>query len=279
MKIRLSTIVASILFLATAPAARGAYSPATTAGWFVTAGRVQGQFNSLFRTDLWLFNPDASTSVTVTLTLHPNVANGAPAAAAINSAPIVLAPRETKFLPDVTLSTVPAGDGVVGALSWQSSAPILGAGRIYTAAPAGTFGFFLPALPVTESLTRKASASDTTNVLQIFGVNSSDANFRTNLDVTNTSSVALPVEVRVIDPITTEVYGGTQDFTVAPGSLLRIGAILVTVGAPQVPGLRISVAVKETAPAFPTGGVIAAAYTLDNRTQDAFAFVGQRQAP
>jgi hypothetical protein len=179
----------------------------------------------------------------------------------------------------VTLSTVPAGDGVVGALSWQSSAPILGAGRIYTAAPAGTFGFFLPALPVTESLTRKASASDTTNVLQIFGVNSSDANFRTNLDVTNTSSVALPVEVRVIDPITTEVYGGTQDFTVAPGSLLRIGAILVTVGAPQVPGLRISVAVKETAPAFPTGGVIAAAYTLDNRTQDAFAFVGQRQAP
>jgi hypothetical protein len=279
MKVRLSTVVASILLLTTASAARGAYSPATTVGWFVTAGRVQGQFNALFRTDLWLFNPDASTSVTVTLTMHPNVANGAPPAAAINSAPIVLAARETKFLPDVTLSTVPAGDGVVGALSWQSSAPILGAGRIYTAAPAGTYGFFLPALPVTESLTRKASASDTTNVLQVFGVNSSDANFRTNLDVTNTSSVALPVEVRVIDPITTEVYGGTQNFTVAPGSLLRLGAILVTVGAPLVPGLRISVAVKETAPAFTTGGVIAAAYTLDNRTQDAFAFVGQRQAP
>jgi hypothetical protein len=279
MKVRLSTIVASLLLLTTASAARGAYSPATTAGWFVTAGRVQGQFNALFRTDLWLFNPDASTGVTVTLTLHPNVANGAPAAASVSSAPIVLAPRETKFLPDVTLSTVPAGDGIVGALSWQSSAPILGAGRIYTAAPAGTYGFFLPALPVTESLTRKASASDTTNVLQIFGVNSSDANFRTNLDVTNTSSVALPVEVRVIDPITTEVYGGTQNFTVAPGSLLRLGAILVAVGAPQVPGLRISIAVKETAPAFTTGGVIAAAYTLDNRTQDAFAFVGQRQAP
>jgi len=34
-----------------------------------------------------------------------------------------------------------------------------------------------------------------------------------------------------------------------------------------------------TAPAFSSGGVVAAAYTLDNRTQDAFAFVGQRQAP
>jgi hypothetical protein len=35
--------------------------------------------------------------------------------------------------------------------------------------------------------------------------------------------------------------------------------------------------VKETAPAFTTGGLLAAAYTLDNRTQDAFAFIGQRQ--
>jgi hypothetical protein len=190
---------------------------------------------------------------------------------------MTLAPRETKFLPDVTLSTVPAGDGVVGALEWQSSGPILGAGRIYTAAPTGTFGFFLPALPIAESLTKKAAASDSVNVLQIFGVNSGDANFRTNLDVTNTSAVALPIEVRVIDPVTSEIYGGTLNYTVAPASLLRLGAILSTAGAPQIPGLRITVAVKETAPSLPSGGVIAAAYTLDNRTQDAFAFVGQRQ--
>jgi hypothetical protein len=177
----------------------------------------------------------------------------------------------------VTLSTVPAGDGVVGALQWQSSGPILGAGRIYTAAPAGTFGFFVPAVPVTESLTKKTAPSDNVTALQIFGVNSGDADFRTNLDVTNTSGVALPIEVRVIDPVTTEIYGGTRDFTVAPGSLLRLGAILATVGAPRIPGLRITVAVKETAPPLSSGGVIAAAYTLDNRTQDAFAFVGQRQ--
>ena len=268
--------IAAVLFFAAA-SARAVYSPATTAGWFVTAGRVQGQFGALFRTDLWLFNPDSSAAATVTLTFHPAVGDGAPAAAPIASAPIILAPRETRFLPDVTLSTVPAGDGVVGALRWQSSAPILGAGRIYTAAPAGTYGFFLPAIPITESLTKKTAASDAVNALQIFGVNSGDANFRTNLDVTNTSAVALPIEVRVIDPVTTEIYGGTLNYTVAPGSLLRLGAILVTAGAPQVSGLRITVAVKETAPAFTSGGVVAAAYTLDNRTQDAFAFVGQRQ--
>jgi len=172
---------------------------------------------------------------------------------------------------------VPAGDGVVGALRWQASAPILGAGRIYTAAPGGTYGFFVPAVPLTESLTKKTSSSDSINVLQIFGVNSGDSNFRTNLDVTNTSNVALPVEVRVIDPVTSEIYGGTQTYVVAANSLLRVGPILSTVGAPLVAGLRITVAVKETAPAFSTGGVLAAGYTLDNRTQDAFAFVGQRQ--
>ncbi|HEV8610127.1 MAG TPA: hypothetical protein VGS98_08680 [Thermoanaerobaculia bacterium] len=277
MRRRLSAIPAAAALFLTASSAFAVYSPATTAGWFITAGRVQGQFGALFRTDLWLFNPDSSTSATLTLTFHPAVGDGAPAAAPISSAPITLAPRETKFFPDVSLSTVPAGDGVVGALQWQSSSPILGAGRIYTAAPAGTFGFFLPALPITESLTEKTAASDTVNVLQIFGVNSGDANFRTNLDVTNTSAVALPIEVRVIDPVTTEIYGGTLNYTVAPGSLLRLGAVLTTAGAPQIPGLRITVAVRETAPSFASGGVIAAAYTLDNRTQDAFAFVGQRQ--
>ena len=195
---------------------------------------MQGQFGALFRTDLWLFNPDSSAAVTLTLTLHPSVGDGAPPATPVSSSPITLAPRETKFFPDVTLATVPAGDGIVGTLRWHSSGPILGAARIYTAAPAGTFGFFLPAIPITESLTRKTAPSDSVNALQIFGVNSADANFRTNLDVTNTSAVALPIEVRVIDPVTTEIYGGTLNYTVAPGSLLRVGPILTTAGAPPV---------------------------------------------
>lgn len=276
-RILASTGVAVLLLLASAPL-QGAYSPATANGWFITAGRVQGQFGALFRTDLWLFNPDSAAAVTLTLTFHPAVADGAAAGAPISSTPITLAARETKFFPDVTLATVPAGDGAVGALRWQSSAPILAAGRIYTAAAGGTYGFFLPAIPITESLPRKTAAGDTVNVLQMFGLNAADPNFRTNLDVTNTSDVALPIEVRVIDPVTSEIYGGTRNYTVAARSLLRLGAILATVGAPPVPGLRITVAVKETAPAISSGGVIAAAYTLDNRTQDAYAFVGQRQS-
>lgn len=263
------------LFLA-ASSAKAAYSAATTNGWFVFVGRIAGANQSLFRTDLWLFNPDTVNSVTVTLVFHGQVANGGGPSASIFSAPIVVAPRETKFFPDVTLSTVPAGDGEVGALEWVSNANLMGGVRVYTVAPTGTFGFFLPAIPITESMTPKESAGDSANVLQIFGINSGDPNFRVSLDVANTSSAPIPVEVKVIDPVTQVVYGGTQNYSIAGRSLLRVGFILQTVGAPAVSGLRITVAIKEG-----TGlasGVLAVATTLDNRTNDGFAFVGQRQS-
>jgi hypothetical protein len=268
-------VLASVLALFAAASARAAYSPATTNGWFITTGHVLG--GGLFQTDIWLFNPDATADVTVTLVFHESVSSGGAAKAPVSSSPIVLAPRETRFFSDITLSTVPAGDGKVGALEWQSSAPIMGFGRIYTFTDTATFGFDLPAMPQTESMTAKSSADDSTNVLQMFGTSSGNANFRTNLDITNTSGMTLPVEVRVIDPTTSEVYGGTQSYSVAPGSLLRLLGILGMVGAPLKDGLRITVGVTEGA-SIPAGGVLAAAYTLDNRTQDAFAFVGQRQS-
>src|ERR1700704_2497906 len=140
--VRVTLVALSLLFSAMA---RAAYSPATTNGWFITSGPVLG--GGLFQTDIWLFNPDASADVTVTLVFHESVASGAAAKTPVSSTPIVLAPRETRFFPDVTLSTVPAGDQKVGALEWQSSAPIMGFGRIYTFTATATFGFDLPAIP------------------------------------------------------------------------------------------------------------------------------------
>lgn len=268
---RLRATVAGIaLLFLLAGAAHAAFSPATVNGWFITAGRVQGLTGSLFRTDVWLFNPDSTSEATVTLVFHPAALDGQPGPASVGSGPIVLLPGETRFFPDATLATVPAGDGAVGALEWSSSMPIMGGARIYTvpSGTGGTYGFFLPATPISESL------AATTSSLQIFGMNSADANFRTNLDVTNTSSVDLGIEVRVIDPATGESYGGPQDHGVAAKSLLRLGQILTAAGAPPIPGLRITVAVKETVPAS-SGGILASGYTLDNRTDDAFAFVGQ----
>ena len=95
--------------------------------------------------------------------------------------------------------------------------------------------------------------------------------------VTNASTVAVPIEVKVIDPVTAVIYGGTQSYTVAAKSLLRVGRILESVGAPLVDGLRITVAIKEGT-SVASGGVLAVASTLDNRSQDQYAFVAQRQS-
>ena len=264
-------------FLFLTSAASAAYSPSTTNGWLVTAGRVAGAGGALFRTDVWLFNPDEAASATATLVLHPSVSSGQSALPDVTSDPITLAPRETRFFADVTLDTVPAGDGVVGALEWRSDRPLMASARIYTFTPTGTYGFFLPAIPAAESMTPRLADDDLVHVLQIYGTNSGDTNFRTNLDVANTSTVTVPIEVRVID-VASQILGGTRTYTVAPGALLRLGQILETVGAPLEDGLRITVAIAPGT-AVPSGGILAAAYTLDNRTQDAFAFVGQRSGP
>jgi hypothetical protein len=275
---RLSVAGAVVVFFLAASVARAAYSPATTSGWFIVAGRVPGFGGAQFRTDVWLFNPDSQNIAVVTLTFHPQVSPGGGAAAPISSAPITLAVRETKYLADVLLSTV-AADNQVGALEWFSNIPVMGGMRSYTApsgCTGGTFGAFQPGIPTTESMTPKQSPTDSSNVLQMFGTSSGDADYRTQLDVTNTSSVAVPIEVRVIDSNAT-IYGGTQSFTIAPGSLLRVGRIIETVGAPLVNGLRITVAIKEGT-TVPSGGVLAVASTLDNRSQDQYAFIGQRQS-
>jgi hypothetical protein len=180
--------------------------------------------------------------------------------------PIVLAARETKYLPDVLISQL-AADNLAGALEWSSNIPVMGGMRSYTApsgCTGGTFGAFQPGIPTTESMTPKQAPTDSSNVLQMFGMSSGDANYRTQLDVTNTSSVAT-------------IYGGTQSFTIAPKSLLRIGQILVIVGAPLVNGLRFTVAIKEGT-TVASGGILAVASTLDNRSQDQYAFIGQRQS-
>src|SRR5215831_14406076 len=102
-----------------AAAATAAYSPATTNGWFIVAGRVVGFGGAQFRTDIWLFNPDDASNATVTLIFHPQVVNGGAAPSPISSSPMTFVPRETKYLADVLLATI-AADGQVGALEWQS---------------------------------------------------------------------------------------------------------------------------------------------------------------
>ena len=249
-----------------------AYSPASTSGWFPIVGRGPAPGNAQNRTDLWLFNPDASVNASVTLTFHPSAASGAPAGAAVSSAPIVLFPRETKFFPDVTSATIPAGD-VFGTLEWSSNVPVMASVHKYLSSVAGTAGGMYGGTPGTEALGARASATDSVNVLQLFGLHSGDANFSTQLDVANTSTVPLPIEVRVIQSPSNSILA-TNAYTVAPKSLLRVGNPFQGLASDDT--LRVTVAVREGT-SIPSGGVIASATVTDLRTNDGNVVLGQRQ--
>jgi hypothetical protein len=275
MNRRILAAAAALALFAFARPARAAYSAATLNGWFTTAGRTAGGAS---RSDVWLFNPDTDDSnfVTVTLIFHPAVVNGGPQLTPVTSSLIILAARETKYLPDVTLAVVPAADGVFGSIEWQSSGPLLGILRNVSGSASGTLGPIVPATPQSESMTPKASSSDVVNVLHLFGLSAGDANFTTRLDVANTSDAVLPIEVRVVDPGNL-VLGTTQNFSIAPRSLLRVGNILQTVGAGLVDGLRITVGIKEGTN-VPAGGVLATATVTDGRTSESYAVLGQRSS-
>jgi hypothetical protein len=250
-----------------------AYSPAATNGWFTLAGRSAG---GATRSDLWLFNPDTNdgTFVTATLVFHPAVSNGGAQQPPVTSSIIILAARETKYLPDVTATVLAGGDGVFGALEWQANGPLLGMLRNVSPVGSGTSGPIVAATPQSESMTPKTSSTDVVNVLHLFGLNSGDPNFTTRLDVTNTSDLTLPIEVKVIDPVTSQVIS-TQTFTIAQRSLLRIGTILQ--GLSLIDGWRITVGIMQGT-TVTAGGIIASATVTDNRTSDSYAVLGQRQS-
>lgn len=250
------------------------YSPASTDGWFPIVGRGPASGNAQIRTDLWIFNPDVSANATVTLLFHPAVPSGGPTAAAISSAPIVLFPRETKFFGDVTAATVPAGDGNFGSLEWTSNVAVMATVHKYVSSVVGTIGGYYGGTPASESMSARASATDAVNVLQLFGLHSGDASFATALDVVNTSTTPLPIDVRVIQPDATVL--ATNSYTVAPRSLLRAGNPFL--GLALNDGLRVTVAVRENNPVT-AGGVLAAATVTDLRTGDANVVLGQRQTP
>jgi hypothetical protein len=274
MKLRTCAAAGLFVSLLATDAARAAYSPSSTNGWFPIVGRGPGASpNTQIRSDVWLFNPDLSSKATVTLVFHPAVASGAPAAPAISSAPMDLFPRETRFLPDVTGSTVLAGDGNFGALEWISDLPVMGTLHKYVSGVSGTVGGTYGATPASESMGARASATDAVTVLQLFGLHSGDASFSTQLDVANTSPVSLPIDVKVVAPDLTVL--AANSYTVAARSLLRVGNPFL--GLALNDDLRVTVAVKENT-SIPSGGALAAATVTDVRTNDANVVLGARQS-
>jgi hypothetical protein len=218
----------------------------------VHAGGVNG---AQYRTDLFLYNPDA-VSHAISLGVIPWDGSSG-----VQPASVTLAPGESRRVPDA-LFTLFGLSGVAQLHFWSAfpTGRVLVTSRAYTLLDDGsTYGTLLPPLGVTQS----ATAGETLEILGPIGANTS----RTNLALVNlVSFLPANVNVQILDARGNIL--DSFDQAVAPGNGAQMNDLFRLRGLGDGPGaalIRIS----------PSSGTIAAyATVIDNGTNDPVYFAG-----
>ena len=227
-----------------------------------------GAGNAQIRTDLWLFNPDAAANATVTLVFHPAVASGAAGGARgqlgadrplpardeiLSRRHAVDRPRGRRRLRRARMELERCRDGDRAQVRLERrrepSAGIYG----------GDAGDGIDAAPARPRRTPSTCSSSSASTRET-------RTSRPQLDVANTSTVALPIEVRVIQSPSNAILA-TTSYTIAPKSLLRVGKPVLGTRRSTTRSASRSPCAKDTS--IPSGGVLAAATVTDLRTNDA----------
>lgn len=275
MKVLIALMIATAAAVLNPAPASAACSPSSMDGWVPGVGHAPGSLGT-FATDLWIYNPSTDTPTDVTVTFHDSEADGTVG----NSATVVVAPRETRFFPDFLPGLLSLNGSLIGNLRYVSdAAPVLVSAHIYLSQPTGTYGVFESGIPASEALGRRLAADDTATLWQMYGL-ANDVGFRTNVDVTNTSDAPITVVLNVVEPEHSLIVnngGAGATATVLPFSNHRFSDVLSNLdpGYQNAPGLRVTVAIPETASS--SAACFAVASVLDVRTGDTYVFPGQRQ--
>jgi hypothetical protein len=218
----------------------------------VHAGGANG---AQYRTDLFLYNPDAvSHAISLGVIPWDGSSGGQPAT-------VTLAPGESRRVPDA-LFTLFRLSGVAQLYFWSAfpTGRVLVTSRAYTLLDDGsTYGTLLPPLGVSQS----AAVGETLEILGSIGAHTS----RTNLALVNLVSYeSASVHVQILDGRGSIL--DSFDQVVAPGNGVQINDIFRARGLGDGPGaalIRVS----------PSSGTIAAyATVIDNGTNDPVYFAG-----
>ncbi len=231
-------------------------------------GHSQGFGGAQWRADLWILNPSASQSATVTVYLLLRQANPTP-----TSQTVAVAPGQTVYFQDVVGAGLFGQSDASGGLRITSNVPVVATAESYvanvtTSKGTGTSGQFFGGVPAALAL----GAGDAADVI---GLDQDAANdtgkFRSNLALVETTGGANTVNLVLdrLDPAGTVVGSWACDGTnpacapLGPWEVRQLNTVLSlftpTTGANQ----RIRVRV--------TGGggrVIAAGSRIDNATGD-----------
>ncbi len=205
-RVTLSLLVA---MLAAAPLAL-ALNPGTDL-LVAAASRGEGQNQSLWRTDLYLFNPgEASVAATVSWLVR-NQANPSPA-----SETFTVLPGETLVLDDVVQETFGLAAGN-GALRVVADGEVVVNSRIYNLKGQVTFGQGFAGVPRSSAV----AAGGSTDVVGL----AQNASFRSNVALLDASGSGATVALSLRDPAGTELASATSTLGAFEPRLLSVGTL------------------------------------------------------
>ena len=254
-----------------AEASRVALDSIVSTDSFLPAVHVNGA-TGVFRTDVWIFNPDPSSKATVDLYFADADTDGT-SAPGLRITPD-LEPRESVALLDVVSAYFSRPSGY-GLLEIRGSLPVIVTSNTYNVAGAasGTYGQFSPGQALRNALGFDNSIYGDLYVTGLVN----DADHRTNVAVLNPTAVPLQAGVQLVDSVG-NVYK-TVLVAVPPYSMHQLNDIFFQDFAssrpPQGGPWRLNVYVD-----LGNGAkVLCYATLIDLRTGDPYLIPGQAARP
>jgi len=260
-------------------AGRVALDSIVTADAFLPAVHISGA-SGVYRTDVWIFNPDPAFAATVTL-FYTEADTDGTSTPGIALAPD-LAPRESVALSDIVAQSFgkTSSYGLLHVAASRSGSPSVVLPVIVTSntynvagAAAGTYGQFSPGQALRNAL---GFDNSTLGDLYVTGL-VHDANHRTNAVVMNPTAAPLEAGVQLVDSVG-NVYK-TVVVTVPPYSLHQMNDVFnqdfASSSPPPGGPWRLNVYVNLSNGAR----VLCYATVTDLRTGDPYLLPGQAAQP
>lgn len=243
------TIAAALVLLA--PSLVLAAVPGHLEGYVPAAAKADGRFGSVWTTDLWIYHQGASV---VHLWFNPADSDNT----SVESVVVELDDPVTVL--DDVVGTTFATEGV-GSIHYLADGPVVVTSRTWTTAGAGgSYGQTIPGVPVED-----ATLPDTgqAGALRMFVDQSPGV--RTNLGVTNVSSVATTVAVEIFTADGAPAPGDSSlTLELPPFAMTQVNDLLDRLTPGTRNGLIIRVGIVSD-----QGAVTAYVSTVDNSTNDA----------
>lgn len=266
-----STLAVALLAVSALGAVPAAADSIVTTNAYLPAVNITGA-TGVFRTDVWIFNPETSLDNEVTLYFTPAGVDGT-SLDGIRITPD-LAPRESVTLTDIVRNYF-ARTETFGLLEVRGKYPLMVTSNTYNVAgaQAGTYGQYSPGQPYRSSLGFDDSVFGD---LYITGL-TNDPNLRTNAVVMNPTDVPLEAGVQLVDAA--GIVYGTRVYTVPPFSLTQIndvfGAEFASFRPPAGGPWRLNMFVNLSGNAR----ILGYATVTDRRTGDPYLIPAQAMRP